>query len=102
VALLAAGRRRDTLELAITRMVRRFGSRIYSFDTPAAHAAHRILAKARSQGSGLHQIPAKFADLQIAGIALAYDLTLATRNIGDFQGLGLALENPWDEQHSSI
>jgi predicted nucleic acid-binding protein len=43
----------------------------------------------------LHQIPAKLADLQIAGIASAYALTLATRNVADFQGLGLALVNPW-------
>ena len=97
VALLDAGRRRDALEMAITRMVRRFGARVYAFDTLAAQAAARLLATARSQGSGLHQIPAKLADLQIAGIALAYGLMLATRNVVDFQALGLSVENPWDE-----
>jgi toxin FitB len=97
LALLDPGRRRDSLEAAITRMIRRFGARVYAFDTPAAQAAAGLLARARSQGLGPHQLPAKLADLQIAGIASAYGLALATRNVGDFHGLGLALENPWDE-----
>jgi predicted nucleic acid-binding protein len=45
---------------------------------------------------GLHQVPTKLADLQIAGIALAYNLELATRNVGDFSGLGITLINPWE------
>lgn len=101
VALLDVGRRRDTLEAAIARIIRRFGARVYAFDTPAAQAAARLLAQARAQGMGLHQIPAKLADLQIAGIASAYGLSLATRNVGDFQGLGLSLENPWEETAAS-
>jgi predicted nucleic acid-binding protein len=95
IAVLDAGRRRDTLEFAIARMIRRFGARVYAFDTPAAQAAVRLLAQAKARGLGLHQMPAKLADLQIGGIASAYGLSLATRNVGDFQGLGLALENPW-------
>ena len=96
VALLDAGRRRDGPETAIALLIRRFGARIYAFDTPAAQAAARLLAQARAQGVGQHQIPAKLADLHIVGIATAYSLALATRNAGDFQGLGLDLENPWD------
>lgn len=98
VAMIDAGRRRDALEIAIARMIRRFGERVYAFDTPAAQAAARLMAHAKSEGFGLHQIPAKLADLQIAGIAMAYGLVLATRNVGDFQGLGLELENPWRNQ----
>lgn len=95
VALLDAGRRRDTIENAITRTVRRFGARVYAFDTAAAHASARLLVQARAQGLALHQIPNKLADLQIAGIATAYGLDLATRNIDDFAGLGLSIMNPW-------
>jgi predicted nucleic acid-binding protein len=101
VALLESGRRRNILEVAIARIIRRFGSRVYAFDTPAAQSAARLLAHARAQGLGLHQIPAKLVDLQIAGIATAYRLAVATRNIGDFQGLGLALVNPWHESTST-
>jgi predicted nucleic acid-binding protein len=95
-SLLEAGRRRDALENAIARAIRRFGSRVYAFDTSAAQAAARLLVLARAQGLGLHQIPTKLADLQIAGIALAYGLELATRNVGDFSGLGITLINPWE------
>jgi toxin FitB len=36
--------------------------------------------------------------LQIAGTAVAYGLSLATRDIADFQGLGLDLIDPWSSQ----
>ncbi len=95
VGMLDAGRRKDALANAIARMVRRFGSRVYAFDAAAAQAAARLLVQARNQGLGLHQIPNKLADLQIAGVAHAYGLELATRNVGDFAGLGIALIDPW-------
>jgi predicted nucleic acid-binding protein len=95
VAILATGRRRDTLTVAVARAVRRFGPRIYPFDTAAAEAAARLIGVARAAGLGIHQVPAKLADLQTAGIAIAYGLQLATRNVGDFQGLGLDLVDPW-------
>lgn len=96
VALLDAGRRKNALEGAVTRMIRRFGTRLYAFDAAAAQAAARLLSQARAQGLALHQIPGKLADLQIAGIASAYGLDLATRNTGDFGGLGLTIISPWD------
>jgi toxin FitB len=97
VAQLPAGKRRETLEVAIARVIRRFGPRIYAFDAAAAYAAAKLFERARSQGVALHQLPAKLADLQIGGIAAAYGLSLATRNVADFQGCGLELINPWDE-----
>jgi len=97
VALMQAGRRKETIELAVARLIRRFGPRVYSFDAAAAGAAVQVLARARGTGMGLHQLPQKLGDLQIAGIASAYGLSLATRNVGDFQGLGLMLIDPWSE-----
>jgi predicted nucleic acid-binding protein len=99
IALLDPGRRRDTLQAAMARMTRRFGDRIYSFDLASAEAAARVLGAARAGGMGVHQLPAKLADLQIAGTAMAYDLTLATRDVKDFEGLGLRLVDPWAEAH---
>lgn len=95
LAVMEAGRRRDALENAMSRIIRRFAGRVFAFDMPSAEAAARLLAAARSAGVGLHQLPSKLADLQIAGIAAAYDLTLATRNLRDFQGVGLTLIDPW-------
>jgi predicted nucleic acid-binding protein len=95
LALLDTGRRKDALENTISRTIRRLGTRVYAFDTAAAQAASKLLALSRTRGLALHQIPQKLADLQIAGIASAYGLELATRNISDFNGLELQLINPW-------
>jgi predicted nucleic acid-binding protein len=64
-------------------------SRAASADLPVA------FMRSTSRRPELHQIPNKLADLQIAGIAAAYGLGLATRNVGDFAGLGLVLVDPW-------
>ena len=96
VVLLDPVRRRDELENAVARLIRRFAGRVYAFDAAAAEAAAAVLMRARAAGLGLHQIPAKLADLQIAGIAAAYGLDLATRNTGDFNGVGLKLIDPWN------
>jgi predicted nucleic acid-binding protein len=37
-------------------------------------------------------------DKQIAATALTYDLTLVTRNIGDFEATGVSLLNPFTER----
>ncbi len=93
--VLDPGARRDALQNAIRRVIRRFGSRVYAFDLAAAEAATSIVATARVAGSGMHQLGAKLADIQIGGIAAAYGLDLATRNVRYFQGLGLTLIDPW-------
>ena len=92
VSMMTAGRRRDSLQAALARLTRRFGARVYAFDLVAARAAAELLERAHLSGL---QIPSKLADLQIGGIALAYDLALATRNRRDFEGLGLELVDPW-------
>ncbi len=97
VALMDAGRRKEAIEVAVARLIRRFGPRVYSFDAAAAGAATHLLVKARSAGLGVHQLPQKLGDLQIAGVAAAYGLSLATRNLRDFEGLGLTLIDPWSE-----
>ena len=40
--------------------------------------------------------PLNTADGMIAATALEHDLTLVTRNVKDFAGLGVVLLNPWD------
>jgi toxin FitB len=36
------------------------------------------------------------ADGMIAATALEHDLTIVTRNVKDFAGLGVTVFNPWD------
>lgn len=95
IARLPDSKRRDALRHAIARIIRRFGPNILSFDVASAHAAVELAQRARSTGKALYQRD-KLPDLQLAGIAAAYGLPLATRNVADFEGLGIDLINPWE------
>ncbi len=44
----------------------------------------------------LRGTPLNTADGLIAATALEHDLTVVTRNVKDFAGLGVAVLNPWD------
>jgi len=94
VAVMDRGKRRDHLDRLIDRTVPRFGQRVYSFDSQAALAAASLLSVARAKNLPAHQTD-NLVDLQMAGIATAYGLDLATRNIRHFRGLGLTLIDPW-------
>ncbi|RXF70315.1 type II toxin-antitoxin system VapC family toxin [Hansschlegelia zhihuaiae] len=90
---LAAGKRRDTMVAAARRMFDDlFDRRILPFDRIAAEIYARLPAARRQ--AGLHHDHT--LDLQIAAIAVGYMAPVATRDVGDFAGLGLTLINPWD------
>jgi toxin FitB len=95
VQSLPAGRRRERLHGAVSLAIERFGPRVLSFDETAARTAASLFALARSSGLPPHQIAVKLGDLQIAGIAAANECSFATRNVGDFHGLGIDLIDPW-------
>src|SRR5260370_1635989 len=44
----------------------------------------------------LRGTPLNTADGMIAATALEHDLTVVTRNVKDFAGLGVTVFNPWD------
>ena len=44
----------------------------------------------------LRGTPLGTADGMIAATALEHDLTVVTRNVKDFAGLGVTVFNPWD------
>jgi predicted nucleic acid-binding protein len=91
--LLAEGKRRRMLEEAFAQALEEdFENRVLPFDATAAQAAGRIAAEHRKAGRTV-----EIRDVQIAGIAAARKATLATRNLRHFEGLGLALVNPWAE-----
>jgi predicted nucleic acid-binding protein len=93
LALLPAGRRRAQLAEAIEGMlVEDFGGRILPFDSAAALAYADITAERRRAGRPIAQF-----DAQIASIARSRGATLATRNVGDFEGCGIQTLNPWRE-----
>jgi len=43
----------------------------------------------------IHPRTRPFADSLIAATALVHDLTIVTRDIGDFEPMGVRLFNPW-------
>ena len=90
IAVLPDGRRRDQLFQATSRLIDRFGPRVYALDRRCAEAAGELIGTARRQGRQLERL-----DAQIAGIAAVYGLTLVTRNIRDFETTGLDLLDPW-------
>jgi glycogen debranching enzyme len=60
-------------------------------DGPAAIAFAAIFAERRAIGR-----PIGFPDCQIAATARARGAAIATRNLIDFEGCGVAVLNPWD------
>ena len=94
VAILPEGQRRDRLQLAITAMMDQdFQGRVLPFDSTAAKAYAEIAAQRRALGR-----PIAEADCQIAAIARAMDAPIATRNVKDFDGCGIRIINPWNDQ----
>lgn len=90
-AILPPGRRRDTLFLEIDAMLRdAFEDRVLPFDSDAARAYGNIAAVRRSAGR-----PVAPADCQIAAIAASRDMAVATRNVRDFEDMGIEIVDPW-------
>ena len=94
VAILPDGQRRDRLQLAIDAMIDQdFQGRVLPFDSLAAKVYAEIAAQRRAAGR-----PIAEADCQIAAIARATDAPIATRNVKDFDGCGVRVINPWNDQ----
>ena len=91
VAILPAGRRRDTLALAIETILREdFEDRVLAFDSDAAREHAEISAAGRTAGRAVAS-----ADCQIAAIARSRGMSVATRNVRDFDGIDVEVVNPW-------
>jgi hypothetical protein len=91
LARLPMGSRRAQLTQAFEAMLDEdLAGRVLAYDLPAA-VVYADLVSAREQ---LGQ-PLAMADAQIAATCLAHGARLATRNVRDFEGLGLSWINPW-------
>lgn len=90
---LDEGRKRTQLETLIDNMVEiTFQGRIEDFDKAAAAVYGTVTRTRRDVGRPI-QVP----DAVIAAICIARRASLATRNIKDFEGLGITLINPWKD-----
>jgi len=87
LALLPKGKRRSGLERAFDRVLDEdLGNRVLDFDSAAAR-----LAAERQQAGRI----ADLRDTLIAGIAEARRATIATRNVTHFEGVDVAVVDPW-------
>jgi predicted nucleic acid-binding protein len=92
LARLPAGRRQVQLQQGWEVLVADlFSGRIWPFCSEAAHWYAEVLRR-RDQLAR----PMATADAVIAATALAHGAPLATRDVHDFDAIGLTLIHPWD------
>jgi toxin FitB len=93
IELLPDGKRKTRLAgLADEMFQAEFGNRCLPYDMLAAAEYGSIVAAHSRVGR-----PVNVEDAQIAAIARSAGLTLATRNVSDFDGIdGVPVVNPWD------
>ena len=91
VAFLPEGARRRGLLDAVERILGDlFADRVLPFDSNAAHAYAEVAAARRTAGRPISQ-----PDCQIAAIAIARGMSVATRNVRDFFDTGIQVIDPW-------
>ena len=97
LARLPESRRRFNLETKFhTFVARGLGPRVFGFDAAAASVYGELVATRERGGRPLNGF-----DGLIAAIARARDATVATRNVSDFEGCGVAVANPWNDPEAS-
>ena len=89
---LPRGRRRDGLQQVLSDFITEFEDRILPLERIEAVWAARLRVEAHLAGRVLH-----LGDALIAGTAKAHGLSVATRNVSDFDGLDVNVTNPWQK-----
>jgi toxin FitB len=90
ISVLPDGRRKQDLQVAARRVLGLLPQRILPFDESAAVEFAEIVAERRRLGQ-----PMGMMDAQIAAIARARGMAVATRDISDFADTGVNIINPW-------
>src|SRR5271165_856946 len=89
--IMASGKRRTTLLQAFESLLRRIEHRVASFDDAAASQAADLMSSRQKNGR-----PIDLSDTMIAGIVLAQQAAIATRNTANFRDIAAPVLNPWD------
>jgi toxin FitB len=89
--ILPSGKRQERLAEAFEILLaHKLERRIATFDSAAARHTADLMAARRTAGR-----PGDLRDSMIAGIALAANASLATRNTKHFDDLSIPIINPW-------
>ncbi len=89
--LLPTGRRQRELRKVLSAIVTEHDDRLLGVGRRVAQHAATLRAQARHAGQ-----TTSLADALIAGTAAVHHLTVATRNVSHFQGLGVDVISPWE------
>lgn len=90
--ILPEGKRRQSLQSRFEKFISQgFAKNIINFNELSARAYAEIMGMRKEKGR-----PMSLPDGQIAAIAKTNYLSLATRNISDFEGCGIELINPFE------
>ena len=89
IDVLPRSRRRQALEDWLQRW-ETSGLEVLAFDREAATEAARLEVESRRRGRSI-----EFRDLFVLGTARASGLVVATRNVSDFDGLGVEIFDPF-------
>jgi predicted nucleic acid-binding protein len=87
---LAPGRRRNALRRSVERFLSLYQDRLLPVGEAETRAAAVLCAAASGRGQTL-----QLANALVAASAMVNGLTVATRNVADFDGLGVPQRNPW-------
>jgi predicted nucleic acid-binding protein len=88
---MPTGARRDRLDTWLTdALPLRFEARVLPIDMEAADTWGRVMARGQAAGR-----PVGTMDAFIAATAQQHNLALVTRNVSDFDAVGIRLVNPW-------
>jgi predicted nucleic acid-binding protein len=94
VALKSDGRAKAALDGWLrVDLPERFSGRIIDITPAIADVWGNLMAEAKLRGRALHAM-----DGFLGATARAHGQTLVTRNVKDFEALGLPLFNPWDAE----
>ena len=88
---MVVGKRRAELNVWLGELELTFGDRVLPITKAVGYRWAVLSAHAQQRGT-LRPV----MDSLIAATALEHDLTVATRNVGDFASLGVAILNPWE------
>lgn len=95
IQAMPTGRRRDGLAAAVEAMfAEEFDGRVLPLAGRAVRLFGEIVVRRRTIGR-----PVEAFDALIGAIALAAGASVATRDIGGFEGYGIELIDPWTGQH---
>ena len=91
VITLPHGRKRETLETFLKNTQEVFDGRILELSREVCLRWGALRGQMQLKGQSVAVV-----DAFLAATAIAHDLTLATRNVADFERTGISLFNPWE------